>query len=67
MAARVTESTARNAGGVTEEDRYFTEEERAGLVYWRAIVADMPPMTQEEIDRVAEIFRRIDARRHATP
>ena len=44
---------------------YFTAEEREGLAHWRAIVADMPPMTQEEIERVAAIFRRNDARRKA--
>ncbi|TWP43513.1 hypothetical protein FKR81_42350 [Lentzea tibetensis] len=52
------------AGGDPTRDDYFTEEERAGLEHWRAIVADMPPMTQDEIERVAAIFRRTDARRN---
>lgn len=51
---------------VTEESSYFTAEERVMLARWRAIVADMPPMTQEEIERVAEVFRRIDAHRDGT-
>lgn len=56
-----------NPGVATESGGYFTEEEQAGLEHWRAIVADMPPITQDEIDRVAAIFRRIDARRRAAP
>lgn len=44
---------------------YFSQEELEGLEYWRAIVAEMPPMTQEEIERVAALFNRMDARRNA--
>jgi hypothetical protein len=62
----VTEPETTTAGGEPTRDDYFTEEERAGLAHWRVIVADMPPMTQEEIERVAGIFRRIDARRNTT-
>ena len=43
-------------------DDYFTAEEQEGLAHWRAIVADMPPMTQEEIERVGALFRRLDER-----
>jgi hypothetical protein len=31
--------------------------------YWKAVVARMPPMTQEEIEAVARILNRIDERR----
>lgn len=51
----------------TGEGDYFTEHERERLKYWQAVVADMPPMTQDEIERVAEVFRQIDAERKATP
>lgn len=51
----------------TGEGGYFTDYERERLKYWQVIVADMPPMTQDEIDRVAEVFRQIDAERKATP
>jgi len=55
--------TAATGGDPTDDD-YFTEEERAGLARWRAIVADMPPMTQDEIQRIGALFRRMDQRRN---
>lgn len=43
-----------------ETDPGTDEESRA---HWRQVVATMSPMTQEEIDTVAVVLRRIDARR----
>lgn len=66
-ATRVNELTMRNPECAVGESDYFTAHERERLKHWSTVVADMPPMTQDEIERVAEVFRQIDASRNATP
>ncbi|ANZ36207.1 hypothetical protein BBK82_09180 [Lentzea guizhouensis] len=53
-------------GGDTETTSYFTPEQRESMEHWRKIVATMPPMTQDEINRIGALFSRIDARQRDT-
>ena len=57
------ETAGTTTGGDAAEESYFTAKRRESLEYWRNVVATMPPMTQDEINRIAAILARIDARR----
>ncbi|RZS32497.1 hypothetical protein EV193_112131 [Herbihabitans rhizosphaerae] len=46
-------------GGDTPSNRFLSEEDHQGLARWRAIVAQRPPMTTEQIESVAALLRTI--------
>ncbi|MEV6624947.1 hypothetical protein AB0M83_21295 [Amycolatopsis sp. NPDC051106] len=65
--------TADRAPSTTEQPaaEQLAKEEHAepidpeGLEYWRRACAALPPMTEDEIERLAVVHRRIDQRRTA--
>lgn len=54
------------AGQLAKEDHAEPTEpiDPEGLEYWRQACAALPPMTDDEIERLAVVLRRIDQRRN---